>query len=398
MIDEGFNLGQDTENCGQCGLSCYVLGVSEATCLSGRCVISACAEGFRTGWLSLNGCEYQCEAAGATELCNGTDDDCDGRVDELIEITETCLVRSLCGGKSECRGEDGVVCRYPEEVELTGEVSCDGRDEDCDGLVDEDFLDLGEPCDSDDDDLCFNGIVSCSSDRRGVICQERLNVSERCDGEDNDCDERIDEGFVLLIDPLNCGRCGEQCTTIHAESSCVEGSCVINRCEEGYLDLDGDPNNGCEYACRLTSNTDDPQELCDGIDNDCDGRVDEFVAPPADSACLDSGVCAGSAPICRGAEGFVCVYPSAHELGEETRCDNRDNDCDGRIDEVFPTLGELCDGADEDLCLGGVVRCDEGDELQVVYSDDPESIIERCDGVDNDCDGSVDETFDLKAK
>ena len=398
VIDEGFNLGQDPANCGQCGLNCIARGVEAAICLSGRCVISACEEGYlNLDGSPLNGCEYQCEAAGAEELCNGIDDDCDGRVDESIVLTQTCSTEGLCAGAApECRGEDGVVCRYPEEVSLDGEIRCDGRDEDCDGLVDEDFLGLGAPCDGEDEDLCLNGTITCSSDRTEVICQERISVSERCDGQDNDCDERIDEGFILLIDPLNCGRCGVQCATIHAESSCVEGRCLITQCEEGYLDLDGDPNNGCEYACQIGVNGSESQEICDGEDNDCDGRVDESLTIPIESRCLELGVCSGSSAICRGHEGFVCAYPSTYEE-DETLCDNQDNDCDGLIDEAFPTLGSLCDGEDEDLCLGGVLRCDElSGGRSTLCSDDLVSIRERCDGIDNDCDGVSDEDFDLQ--
>ncbi len=406
VVDEGYNLGQDADHCGACGVSCYVRGVTEASCLSGRCVISACETGFlNLDGDALNGCEYLCEGAGASEQCNGSDDDCDGRVDEEVPLEVSCLTEGLCAGvRPECRGDDGAVCLYPAEVKLSGEIRCDGRDEDCDGLVDEDFLGLGDPCDSDDDDLCFNGVSACSNDRSAVICQERVNIIERCDGEDNDCDERIDEGFFLLFDALNCGVCGQQCPTVNTVSSCRDGACVVDDCMAGYVDLDQDPTNGCEYTCEVDSAAGsegmgaegvEVTERCDGVDNDCDGRVDEELSPPQDATCLELGICAGISPTCLGAAGFVCLYPGNYELGEETRCDSQDNDCDGLIDESFPELGALCDGADNDLCLGGVLRCSADPIAALICSDSPDGISERCDEVDNDCDGFIDENYDL---
>ena len=396
LIDEGFNLGQDPNHCGACGVSCLTTGVAEASCLSGRCVISACEEGYiNLDGQANNGCEYSCNGADGAEVCNGADDDCDGQVDEAIEININCLNQGLCAGISpECRGDDGIICAYPEEVNLGGEIRCDGRDEDCDGLIDEDFLGLGEPCDGDDSDQCLNGVVICSSDRSTVICQERIQEEERCDRVDNDCDERIDEGFILLFDTRNCGVCGNICPSLNAESACRDGECLILSCNEGYQDLDQDPSTGCEYACTPTS----VDELCDGIDNDCDGLVDESVNVPVDISCLNQGVCSGSVVTCLGQDGFVCVYPDSYEVGQESQCDGSDNDCDGVIDEDFPNLGSLCDGNDQDLCLGGVLRCNS--ELNALDStectDDEESIVETCDGIDNDCDGSTDEDFDLQ--
>ena len=397
VIDEGFNLGRDPNNCGVCGLSCMTEGVEEASCISGRCVIGACAEGY----LNLdgdprNGCEYGCETADATERCNGIDDDCDGQVDERLMPDISCASEGICAGaRPECLGEDGFVCSYPEGVDLDGEYRCDGRDEDCDGLIDEDFPELGSPCDGDDADLCLSGVRACSSDRSEVICLERLNFEERCDGVDNDCDELIDEGFVLLFDPQNCGACGQSCDVPNGVSSCQEGQCTLEECAMGFINLDGDATNGCEYACTPSE---DRIERCDGSDNDCDGRVDEEVVIPEEVTCLSQGICAGSYPLCQGSSGFTCIYLDSYEAQAETRCDGLDNDCDGAIDEDFPDLGQLCDGPDDDLCPGGVRVCAGDSSLAggpTVCTDDLNALVERCDGVDNDCDGTIDEGFDL---
>jgi hypothetical protein len=99
-----------------------------------------------------------------------------------------------------------------------------------------------------------------------------------------------------------------------------------------------------------------PAETCNGVDDDCDGRVDETLGPHP--ACpLQDGVCRGATATCRGAAGWVCdaaVY-AAHDMryeATERACDAVDDDCDGTVDHV------RCqgDGIDctEDTCIDGV--------------------------------------------
>jgi len=405
-VDEGFNLGNDLEHCGSCGRACSREGVSELSCISGRCVISACEEGrINQNGLADDGCEYACAPSEGGELCNGEDDDCDGVADEGVEpslMELGCLSEGLCrGARASCRGGDGAVCIYPEEVTLEGEQRCDGRDEDCDGEVDEGFEGLGEPCDGPDEDLCVTGVVVCSPDRAGVECREAPTFTgERCDGLDNDCDEQVDEGFELSSDPQNCGACGLRCGRLNQLSSCIEGQCVSQGCAEGFYDLNQDEADGCEYACERAE---PPLEGCDGADNDCDGRIDEELLPESELTCLSEGVCSGAVALCLGVDGFSCLYPESYlptpvdaPEGREGRCDGLDNDCDGLVDEGYLGLGELCDGDDEDLCIGGIVVC-AADGLSAQCADDELSIFELCDGADNDCDGLVDEGFDLSS-
>jgi hypothetical protein len=73
----------------------------------------------------------------------------------------------------------------------------------------------------------------------------------------------------LQTDPANCGHCFHQCIAPNGTPSCVAGSCQI-KCDPGFYDADGDPSNGCE--CTQTSGG---VEICDGLDNDCNGIVDD---------------------------------------------------------------------------------------------------------------------------
>ena len=73
----------------------------------------------------------------------------------------------------------------------------------------------------------------------------------------------------LQTDPANCGMCFHQCIAPNATPSCVKGVCQVT-CQAGFFDADKDPSNGCE--CTKTNNG---VEICDGLDIDCDGVIDE---------------------------------------------------------------------------------------------------------------------------
>jgi len=107
---------------------------------------------------------------------------------------------------------------------------------------------------------------------------------EICDGIDNDCDNsywfnsytekvwptNIDENFNLSKDPFNCGSCGNICYYKNSLSSCDNGICRFDGCFRYYYDVNNNLADGCE--CSLTNNG---TEICDSVDNNCDGVVDE---------------------------------------------------------------------------------------------------------------------------
>ena len=335
----------------------------------------------------------------AEEFCNGRDDDCDRRFDEgnpvLVNATDggrgACGLRCPAGdpvcacfeGPWICSSNGGQRSGLERFVCLgvgPGDQSeiCDGIDNDCDARTDEGAVRTcyTGPASTRDVGPCQAGVARCQAQLGSGIatwgaCEgEVVPDAERCNGFDDDCDGQVDtlqgEALTEACFPPGEGRDVGQCR---------DG---LRRCEGG------------RFAEACEGFTGPAEETCNGLDDDCDGRVDNDGGGALTRRCYEGpagtvgvGVCARGTATCADGSFGVCrnaVTPSNEQ------CNNLDDDCDGRVDEG---VVRGC-GMEVGVCQRGTQTCERG---RFGDCDDVTPADESCDGRDEDCDGMTDENL-----
>ena len=324
------------------------------------------------GWVGCNA------KTPAEEICNGLDDDCDSLVDEELISGGACenTVEGVgtCSGVLLCTGNEGYSCQAP----TPSLEACDFVDNDCDGQTDEDFTNavggwtLAEhcgTCGNSCSEKFENGTGICGGSSESPVC-----VVDTCDPDYI----KLNDYQCVLPPDVSCQPCTK-------DAACYGGTC---------LDLDGqsvcvspcgaeDKSCAAGYSCQEIEGG---KERCMPDTQSCvcspetDGQVRTCVSDN------EYGKCFGE-EICDGASGWSPC--TATEPGPEI-CDGIDNDCNAFPDDV-EGRGDPCENANEIGSCSGILDCVEGDEALVCVGAQPSP--DTCDYIDNDCDGGTDEDY-----
>ena len=339
------------------------------TCAAGTQVCNAVGSGFGP-----------CQGAvtPTTDVCgDGLDNDCDGTPDDACVCapgsSATCYdgpagtagVGSCAAGTQICTADGSGFGPCEGSVTPTADVCGDGLDSDCDGTADDGCVCApgataacyGGPPGTEGVGTCAAGTQTCNADGSayGPCVGAVLPTADVCiDGLDNDCDGTADDGCVCA--PGGAAACYDGPPGTQGIGACAAGTMICN--------ADGSAYGPCQGAVTPTA------EICDGLDNDCNGLADDAPQCQTEIAC-NNGVddnlngltdCAdpdcATAPICTTeascgngidddgdgltdcaepgcATNAACLTPAAERFCN----DGVDNDGDGLIDAAEAACG-----------------------------------------------------------
>ncbi len=416
-------------NDAQCG-SGYACGVGGVT----RYCLPSCSVGSqacqRVG--VVKACGTQCcvndglagcmplTAASTAETCNGLDDNCDGVIDNCgNQIPGSCCACPACNPTT----NNGTLPGSPLPE------TCNGCDDDCDGIADNRLTDTGLGCGV-EVGACSQGTTVCCQQSgpspnpctTDPVTESNTHVNtdalkcvggnapatEACNGVDDDCNGQTDE-------------LAQACFPFPAPATAGAGQCIAGTaaCTASALPA-GSPGcpvgwpagKACPGPASYSSTCDGAigpaGELCNGVDDDCNGLVDDNVTGGSfGTACCPPGRdCSNGGASTRCRTGTIqCVGGVAACVGAVFHapevCDGIDNDCNGTTDIDTPGFNKACTGAGVFTlgicravfqCPGGMANPSGPRGLTCVQTVPP-SPIELCNNLDDNCNGQIDENL-----
>ncbi len=358
---------------------------------------------------------------GASEACNGADDDCDGLTDEEgangcqdffkdgdgdgygLAGDQKCLCAPVSPYTASQVGDcdDGEASVHPGVAE-----TCNGRDDDCDGVKDPEgslgCADHYYDHDADGVGVADNQKCLCGPEGKYTAAKpgdcDDLDASvypgavEKCNGRDDDCEGGPDEDFPQKGQPCD-GPDGDECP---------EGTFVCN---------------GTGTGLDCTDLTDTLAEVCNNADDDCDGATDEDLHQACSSPCgAGTETCvAGQWKNCSALQpkwctnyqtcGLESVCVTSCPAAPPESCNNKDDDCNGATDEdVTRPCSTMC-GSGIETCQSGQwgtctaqqpKNCLNYNNCQVepmCVTSCPAAPSESCNNRDDNCNGQTDENL-----
>lgn len=294
-IDEG-TLWDDADGDGFCEE-----GDENGQCVQAASVPGDCDDNEPASW------------PGAAEIDDDLDNDCDDLIDEDLDTTDDDG-DGFADVDGDCNDYDATI--FPTAVE-----TCNWIDDDCDQQIDEDF------------DIDVDEWTDCAGDWAPNDPTSYPGATEICDDLDNNGNGQIDEGFDADLDGVtDCNDCAPDDSTIYPGAGEVCGDNLDNDCDgrTDAADIDSGDDDADGFGRCADCNPDDRSiypgatETLNGIDDNCDGEIDEGLDPD------DDGDGYRSSQDCDDTD--ASISPDATDVYNGV-----DDDCDGTVDQGYST-------------------------------------------------------------
>jgi len=249
------NLSNSVGTCGSCFNACSVANGTPG-CSGSACTVAACNAPFRDCNLVVgDGCETNSNSS--LTHCGGCNQACTVANGNPVCNNGACNVASCTAPFLDCNTTPGDGCEINSN---TNSLHCGGCNQAC---------------------ALTNAVSSCNGSGSCRV--------DACNGAFRDCNLLPVDGCEIDSNSslAHCGGCNRACNFAGATETCNTGVCTFGACSAGFVNLDGNNVNGCEYACTPVGGLDLPDltfvdSNCDGIDGDRSTSI--FVSPLGNNA------------------------------------------------------------------------------------------------------------------